>query len=138
MTGSSYCFVVQVKRGWSKCEKPEMGRTLREISRGKSENTLKFSLYFVYKSWNVKVVREVFGIEFERQFKRKVKRKVKGWGYSSCWIGREFFYFFENYILYVIIYKKTWIKSLVKSSFKNDLISGMVHAYVEILMVQIL
>ena len=38
----------------------------------------------------------------------------------------------------MIIYKKTWIKSLVKSSFKNDLVGGMVYAHVEILVVQIL
>ena len=50
MRGVNYRFVVQVKRVWSKFEKPNLGRILREVPRGTFGRGLKFSLCFGYKS----------------------------------------------------------------------------------------
>ena len=69
--------MVQVKMSQFKYEKQELGNTLKEVSRGIFNNSLKFSLYFRYKIWNMKVMREIFGNEFERPLKREVKGKVE-------------------------------------------------------------
>ena len=69
--------MVQVKMGQFKYEKQDLGKTLKEVSRGTFNNSLKFSLYFRYKIWNMKVMREVFGKEFKRLLKREVKGKVE-------------------------------------------------------------
>ena len=69
--------MVQVKMSQFKYEKQELGNTLKEVSRGIFNSSLKFSIYFRYKIWNIKVMREIFGKEFERLLKREVKGKVE-------------------------------------------------------------